>query len=65
MLRRGAHMPDVLSRLIYAQEDQKISVRGREGKTPGPSNFMDIHFRKLSLSDDSKVRQKSIHETKI
>jgi len=26
---------------------------------------MGIHFRKLSLSDDSKLKQKRIYETKI
>jgi hypothetical protein len=44
---------------------KKSSVKGREGETPGSSNFMDIHFRKFSLSDDSKLKQKGIHETKI
>jgi len=44
---------------------KESSVKGREGKTPGSSNFMDIHFRKLSLSDDNKLKQKRIHETKI
>jgi len=26
---------------------------------------MGIYFRKLALSDDSKLKQKPIHETKI
>jgi hypothetical protein len=44
---------------------KKSSVKGREGKKPGSSNFMDIHFRKLSLSDESELKQKRIYETKI
>jgi hypothetical protein len=43
----------------------KSSVKDGEGKTPGSSNFMKIHFIKLSHSDVSKLKQERIHATKI
>lgn len=62
---RACHKRTKPSHINMHKKSRKSSVKGREGKTPGSSNFMDIHFRKLSLFDDSKLKQKRIHETKI